>query len=589
MIGIIIKYSKFYGRKIPVEPLELLSHLPKTEIIATISKMNSLLQPMGYRTIDDSRKTQIECLKTILLPDEKNAPIEYTLRFKEYERYFSELDDSICFFTRVSCIYAINEILQVDGFFKGDKSQYTFDERKPLLDYLLICNERILEFSENSTLEQIRENKIDFFEFNAFNQVPHNQYYLNVNLLTKLYKSRYFFNVLLSNEETAAHFQNYFSDKFNISDVAEFFKIFFWSFMKMGDEKLKMYYLNIPRDEKGALNIIRGFSASSGINSINHEDIRTLDLRSIKKNPVYEWEPIATDDFIGFLILDQKFLLEKIDSLLINDFWFDYLKSHSALNRQDWGNFIGSKFFEPFVAEIFENTLEENINYSLKLFDDLKLKFKGNQEIEVADVYVRYKQQILLAEVKSNYINMLDGYKSITSIEDFKNLKLEKFYSSFGLTQLAKKTLKEFHNYKNSLRDEGLNLRRKVHLFPVIIVNEPILSSGLFHFPLRTKFENILKEENIQLKCKEHLIWPLLIINIEELQEMEQSIKEGSVDLFSLLKMFHDKTRIGPNDKRKKHNYSELLSMTNIIDQKVEPEKLFPQRLKDYRWVVPDE
>lgn len=589
MIGIIIKYSKFYGRKVPDKPLELLSHLPKTEIIATISKMNSLLQPIGYRTNDDSREIQVECLKAILLPDEKNAPFDYILRFREYENYLSKLNDSISFFTRVSCIYALNEILQVDSFFKDDKSQYSFDERKPIFDYLLICNERFLEFSENSTLEQIRENDIDFFEFNAFNQVPHNQYYLNLNPLTKLYKSHYFLNVLMSKEETAVHFQNYFNNKFNVNNVTEFFKIFFWSFMKMKDEKLRMYYLNIPRDEKGVLNIIRGFSASSEISSIDHEDIRTLDLLSIKKNPVYEWEPIATDDFIGFLILDQKFLLEKIDSLFINDFWFDYLKSHSALNRKDWGNFIGSKFFEPFVAEIFENALEDNTNYSLKLFDDLKLKFKGNQEIEVADVYVRYKQQILLAEVKSNFINMVDGYKSITSIEDFKNLKLEKFYRSFGLTQLAEKTIKEFHNYKNSLRDEGLNPRRKVHLFPVIIVNEPILSSGLFHFPLRTKFETILKEGNIKLKCKEHLIWPLLIINIEELQEMEQSIKEGSVDLFSLLKNFHDKTRIGPNNKRKKHNYSELLSMTNIIDQKVDPEKLFPQRLKDYRWVVPDE
>lgn len=588
MIGIIIKYSKFYRKKTPDKPLKLLSNLPKTEIIATISKINSLLQPMGYRTNDNSHETQNKCLKAILLPDEKNAPFNCVLKFRYYERYLSKLDEVVSFFTRATCVYAINEILQADTFLEEDKKQYTFEERKPILDYLLICNERILQFSGNTSLEQIKEKGIDFFEFNAFNQVPHNQYYINVNPLAKLYKSRYFLNVLLSNDETAHHLQNYFNEKFNIKNISEFFKIFFWSFIKMEDKNLKMYYLNIPRDEIGALNVIRGFSASSQINTIDHTDIKTLDLMTIKKNPIYEWEPFKSNDFISFLILDQKFLLNKIDSLFINDFWFDYLKHHSKLNRKDWGNFIGSKFFEPFVEEIFENAIGNNPNYSLQLFDDLNFKFKNNQKIEVADVYVRFKQQILLAEVKSNFINMVDGYKSITSINDFMNLNLENFYERFGLTQLAEKTLKEFHNYKNSLGDKNLNLKRKVHLFPVIIVNEPILSSGLFHFPLRLKFESLLKKENIKLKTKEHLIWPLLILNIEELQEIEQSLKEDSVNLFTLLKAFHDKTRIGGNGKRKKLNYNELLSMTDIVDKKLKTEKLFPERLKNYEWVLPE-
>lgn len=589
MIGIIIKYSNFYSKEVPNNALELLSHLPKTEILLTIAKINSLLQPMSYRTNDDSRETQIECLKSILLQDEKNAPRDYILRFNQYARYLSNSHESLFFFTRVTCLYAINEILQSDGFLEEEKTKYTFEERLPIFDFLLICNERILDFSEKGTLEEIVADKIDFFEFNAFNQVPHNQYYFNVNVLAKLYKSRYFLEVLMSNKETAEHLQIYFKTKFNVDNILNFYKIFFWSLMKMHDENLKMYYLQIPKDEIGALNIISGFSSFSEVNVINHDDVRVLDFLAAKKNPIYEWEPYKSENIRGFLILDLKFLLDKIDSLFINDFWFDYLKDHSPMNRKDWGNFIGAKYFEPLVGDIFVNAIGKRDDYSLKMFDDLKIRFNRNREIEVADVYVRHKQQILLAEVKSNFINMIDGYKTVASIEDFKLLDLDKFYERFGLLQLVEKTIKEFYTYKSSLGDGGLNLDRKVHLFPVVIVNEPILSSGLFQFPLRLKFETMLERENIQMKTKEHLIWPLLIINIEELIELEQSLKERSADIFTLLKAFHDKTRIMLNKKRKKSSFNELLSLTSIINQKVNTKKLFPERLKGYEWVVNEE
>ncbi len=586
MIGVLITYSKFYGKAVPLKPISALAGLPRTEIIATIGKINCLLQPLGHRTNDDSRDTQIECLKAILLPDEKNAHSDYIRRFDKYARYLLSLDESLFFFTRVSCIYALNELIQSDELFEEEKVQYTFDERLPILNYLLICNQRILDFSENSALEEVEKNKIDFFEFNAFNQVAHNQYYINVNPLIKLYKAKYLLNVLLANEKTAEHLKVYFDEKFKLKDITEFFKIFLWSFINMYDENLKTYYLKIHKSEKGAINLIKGFSATSIPKEIDHKNVNTLNLMSIKKNPVFEWEPLNMDDYVSFLILDQKFLLDKIDGLFINDFWFDYMKERSKMNRTDWGNFIGTKFFEPFVDEIFKYSIGNREDYFLKMFAELKLKLNG-KEVEVADIYLRHKQQIMLAEVKSNYINMHEGYKSVTSIEEFKKLNLDKFYKSFGLTQLLKKTIKEFHSYKDKLDDKGLNLTRKIHLYPVVIVNEPILSSGLFNFPLRIKFEQLLENANIKMKTKDHLIWPLLIINIEEFQELEESLKDGSADLFKILRNFHDKTRI--NGQYLSKNYNELLNLTDIINHKIEPIKFFPERLRNYKWVVPNE
>lgn len=544
---------------------------------------------MGYRTNDTSRKIQIECLKAILLHDEKNAPAVHIKMFNQFAARFLSLPLPYCLFTRVTCLYAINEILQSVCFLKNQKTKYTFDERIPIFDFLLICNERMLDFSEKNSLDKDIKNEVDFFEFNAFNQVPHNQYYFNVNVLAKLYKSSYLLNKLMSHEETAEHLQAYFRIKFNIDNISDFYKVFFWSVMKIHDERLKMYYLQISKNEIGVLNILRGFCSSSSIKVVDHNEVNTLDFLAVKKNPIYEWDSYKSPNVRAFLVLDLKFLLDKIDSLFINDFWFDYLKNNSTMNRKSWGDFIGKSFFEPFTGDVFYNAYKEKTDYSLKMYDDLKLKMREKEQIEVADVYLRHKQQVLLAEVKSNFINMVDGYKSVASIEDFKRLDLDKFYERFGLTQLVKKTIKEFHSYKNILGDKCLNLNRKVHLFPVIIVNEPILAMGLFQFPLRLKFEAMLVKEGIRMKTKEHLIWPLLIINIEELLELEQSLKEGDVEIFSLLKAFHDKTRIVMGRKHRGRNFNELLSLMSIINEKVNPEKVFPERLRGYEWVVKEE
>jgi len=215
------------------------------------------------------------------------------------------------------------------------------------------------------------------------------------------------------------------------------------------------------------------------------------------------------------------------------------------------------------------------------MLDDLKITLPRKSEIEIADIYIRHKQKIACIEVKSNYINMIDGYKSVTTVDEFKALNMNKFYKSFGLTQMVD-TMKNFHIYKKHLNDKGLNLKRKIHLYPMILVNEPILSSGLFNFPLRQQFEKMLLEENITLKSQDHYIWPLVIMNIEEFQELEQSVEDGDVDFFKILDSLHNKTSI--KGKITKDKYKSLLTMHSLINEKIESEKLFPFRLKDYKW-----
>jgi hypothetical protein len=129
--------------------------------------------------------------------------------------------------------------------------------------------------------------------------------------------------------------------------------------------------------------------------------------------------------------------------------------------------------------------------------------------------------------------------------------------------------------------------RSKVHLYPIILVNEPILSSGLFNFPLRQQFEKMLIKEDINLKSKDHIIWPLVIMNIEEFQELEQSIKDDDVDFFEILDSLHSKTSI--QGKIVKDKYKSLLTIHSLINEKIEFDKLFPLRLKDFKWTFAKE
>tara|TARA_R110002012_G_scaffold9716_4_gene45052 strand:+ start:27128 stop:28888 length:1761 start_codon:yes stop_codon:yes gene_type:complete len=586
LIGIILKYSNYYNKPIPENPLGLLSHLPKNEIIVTIAKINTLLQPQGYRNIDNSKETQIECLKAIILQDEKNAPLEYIRIFQTYAEHLNNLPEEYIVFTRGTCLYALNEILQSDNFLKVDKRQYSQEERIGILDYLLICNERILKFSNVEPYENITGQGLNFFEFFAFNQTPFNQYTISINSLTKLYKSAFFLKCLMSDDSTKGHLTNYFKSTYGLNDLEEFFRVFIFSFLKMYDENLKIYHLKIDNEQKAIIKIIKGFSASTHLNIVNHDDVKTLDFLSVKKNPIFSWKPLSSDEFTGFAVLDMAFLLEKMDSFFINDFWFDYLKTHSDLNRKDWGNFIGSKFFEPLVEDVISNTFNNKHNYTIKMLDELKITFPAKSEIEIADVYIRQKQKIACIEVKSNFINMVDGYKSVTNVEEFKALELEKFYKSFGLTQMVD-TMKNFHTYKHHINDVGLNLNRKIHLYPIILVNEPILSSGLFNFPLRQQFEKMLIKEDINLKSKYHIIWPLVIMNIEEFQELEQSIKDDDVDFFKILDSFHSKTSI--QGKIVKDKYKSLLTIHSLINEKIKFDKLFPLRLKNFKWTFAKE
>ena len=79
MLGNLIKYSDFYTAPIPDNPIELVKDIPKEELIATIVAINTRLKPLGVSHFDDSRDTQINCLRTIFLDNENHIEQSFCL------------------------------------------------------------------------------------------------------------------------------------------------------------------------------------------------------------------------------------------------------------------------------------------------------------------------------------------------------------------------------------------------------------------------------------------------------------------------------------------------------------------------------
>lgn len=280
--------------------------------------------------------------------------------------------------------------------------------------------------------------------------------------------------------------------------------------------------------------------------------------------------------------MDSTFLLEKIYALFINDFWIDYLKINGICTRADWGNFIGSKFFEPFVnlsfKEMFQN--QNNSKTCYLSTDDLKLSYSGS-EIEYADFYFRSGKNIMLAQAKSNYLPLINGYKTINTLKDFQELDAEHFYESFGLYQFIEKSICQFNKYRIHLKDFGLQSKGSVKIYPVLIINEPILSLGITQFVFRKKFETLLEEKNILKETNSIQIMPLAILNVSELLEIEEIISKRHQTIFNLLEMQFARFQ----KENINHNTDLIIPFSSIINKIVPNNLKIPQRIQRFDWL----
>ncbi|WP_445457699.1 hypothetical protein [Flavobacterium sp. HNIBRBA15423] len=572
MWGFLVKYSNFYGEQAPENPLELILDIPKGELIATIVAINTRLKPPTSNHFDDSRQTQIECLRTVFL-DNKNS-IQQSFCLSLISKYLKRpLNHNL--FSRVTCLYALQEIINHDGFV-NETPEYNFDNRERIFKFLLIANDKILTGDKNYKNEGYEQLGKNFFEFFMFRELHHNQYNECSNALNIFYKSSFLFNIIENDDFLGQHFKNYLTWHYNVESINELIKHSIWTFIKSNDESLGLRYINVPEDNIDAVKILDIFSCKVEYEIPLKNDLKLFDFFPLKKSPLFKGKLKDDKKIISYLIMDEGLYIEKVYSIFMNDFWFDYLKPNEICTRKYWGSFIGSKFYEPLIEEILKESFSNTPNVILKSTNQLLFNI-GDGLIEYADFYVREKQNVALFEVKSGFIQLIDGYKTVKTIEDFKKLDLDKFNKDYGLTQLAEKTIKKFHNYKKEIKDSGLHLNKKVQIYPVIVVNDPIISSSIVTFVLKRKFNELLEKENIIRKTKEHNIKDLCIINVSHLQEMEQSLKDKKINFFNILDLYLSMSDYKNRANQKNHNY--LRTFNHVLNIRIK-DNLIADRIK---------
>ena len=143
----------------------------------------------------------------------------------------------------------------------------------------------------------------------------------------------------------------------------------------------KKYYLWFWECVANALKSVRSKFDKKKLKTrdfISKTVFKIFDFFDIKKSPVYLNEDFDdSDELKSYIVLDNIFFIEKMYSLFVNDFWFDYLKPNEICNRTDWGNFIGATFFEPFLEDIFYHILQGQSHYVYRSTDNLKVSLNG--------------------------------------------------------------------------------------------------------------------------------------------------------------------------------------------------------------------
>jgi len=576
MFGSPIKYSDFFNQPIPANPISLIKTIPKDELITSICAVNSRLKPVYNTDFDNSIETQIESLRAILL--DLDNPINQSKATPFINQYI-QLPSNQVLFTRVTCLFAYQEILANQGFPKKKPPKYTPKQRIDLFKYLLICNEKILSYNKSYSGNDHQILGDRFFEYFMFKEIPHNQYYYVTHPLNRFYLGWSLMDKLMQDDFYQPHIIAYLKTSFGLNDITDFFKYIVGQFFQSNDDILKITYLKIKIEDKQVIQVLSKLSNRNGIPLPSHNSLEILDFLELKKSPVYDGG--VKNGIHTFIIMDSILFLEKVYALFINDFWFDYLKVNQICNRKDWGNFIGAKFFEPLIHEIFLNISSKNKRGIYMSPDFLTFNINGKGDVEYADFFFRHKNKVLLIEAKSNYLPLINGYKTVNTIKDFKKIDIDKFYKDFGLIQLAEKTIKQFNDYKGFIKDPQLQEKGKVKLYPLLLLNEPILSLGPSSFAFRKKFEQLLIANGISKESDTMKIMPLSIINISELQDVEQSLLDRDQSIFNLFQMHFSATNLA----KIKTTFEAATPLSFIINRHVKSKKRISKKVRLFKWL----
>lgn len=497
---LILGFKEFFNHEPPEDRLSILAGICKRNLIAEFAGLNCRLKPNNSRYYDTSLETQIKELEYFCGIDpalhKHYAAIadKFTKNKKEYPLIF----------TRQTCMYALEEIIQSDLPVIEGFSMAKVEVWNSIFKYIL---------SVNTAITAIEEGNDEIVNFETLNpkMLPLNELALDTDPFYIPYRAHSLFEYLSSNNEIKEHFENYLNTNYNLT------------FEKYIYEVLRMYLAN--RHENSSLNFAYNVTAPKDLHlfeifSQRFKSAEVHKLLSIRKYPFYKSREGS------FILSDNILLLDKLYSQFINDFWFDYLKNVGAWNIKKYKSTIGY-FFEFYVKGIIDYAFKNAKYYVVRQFQELNISYQGNQ-IEIADLYIRYNSKVLIGQVKST--TLYDTEKYSGNLDQFYKSKREEFFASFGVNQLVQ-SIKLLNEAIPNV-DNKFPYNKALKVFPVIIFNEKALQTPLMANVFQERFLELMKD----FQSNKIYVYPLSLVHISDLETIQDLLNKNPGEFWELLK-----------------------------------------------------
>lgn len=423
-------------------------------------------------------------------------------------------------FHRAANVIALEEILVEE--ISGIKGILELEDIENVLKYYFSINSLFVKkqkFSEDTNLN-LTEKFLSGIS-------PSHELSLPFYPIEDIWRSQKLINYLLQNQTYGAYVKDYFD---NLGVEGSLYAIWVIKVITIIQAaRMLKPPIFIPKKEEDKI-LFEHYSQSSIIQSTS-----PLEALNVRKSPIHKLE-------VGvYLVLDIPFLIDKCYHSLINDLWFDCLKSN-GIKRKNFMGDIGY-FFEDYIGEKFKATHPDWKNPSVKVTDDLLFK-DGKQQLELADVYLRHFNKVLVGQAKVSAIKSLDKYTE--EEEGLFSMPKVTFYKKFGLTQLVDTTI-PYLIASPQVVDEHFPKTRRIKIYPIIVIQERLLLSIGINQAFQLYFRKLLKEKfttNAQIPDEitddiiiknRFYIKPVVVMYIADVEILQLHISAGQYDFWDII------------------------------------------------------
>jgi hypothetical protein len=502
---LILSYREVFGKEAPENRLDIIKGICVRSLIAEFAGLNYRLKPKARKFLDKSLQNQVSELQRFCGG--------YTELFKKYARaaeyYTKSKIDYPIIFSRQTCLLALEELIQsempiIEGFELNTQEKWD-----SILQYILAINSAVTEIEKGS--------KEEFVNFETLNSkmLPLNELSISTDPLNIPYRGFKLMEFLLSIDEFNGYVKDYFESTYNVTYDNFVYEILGMNFGNKQENDAFDFVYTPRADSTGIFDVL----------CQKFESKENQKLLSIRKYPFY----YAQDNL--YYLTDNTILLDKSYSQFINDFWFDYLKSLKNENGEDlyafkyYKSFIG-KFLEKHIKDLLSYSFENSKHHVVKMFDELEITRHGSP-FEIADVYIRYNNKLIIGQAKAT--NIYDKEKYSGNMDALYKNDRNKFFSDFGLNQLVN-SIRILDETIPAIDNRYSNFKNH-RLYPTIFVDEKCLQTPLMAEVFQKRFEELLLENNVE----GFKIHPLTIIHIGDLENIQDHMNEQPNTIWDLL------------------------------------------------------